>query len=629
MPFRRLKATHLITALDIILILAVAATIVMALGARGRFPLGPVMISIRDPLRPLLLAVVTCVIRLIIGRGQPLLPSLHRSSIQSRLEAELECIRRPAPATPEVKYYALAAALASLVWLTPQLVNIRHVPDPGDPVFSAWRLARFAHQLMNEPTRLFDGNIYHPSRDTLTYSDATVLEAVAAFPFLAAGADPLVVSNALLLASFPLCALAFFFTAWRLTADPQAACVAGILGGLSVFKIEHYSHLELQFFFFAPLAILYLLRMLAAPSWRTGALFGAIVAAQWLACMYFGVMLLVFLAPTALLAAVAWQLRLTRGLAAAVVTSAAVTVALGSVSAVPFVRNQAERGHRSIQEVRSFSATPASYGDRHRFLATYRNIGDRSQNLPERELFPGLLPIALGAIGLAPPVSLGTLALAAGTAVAFDGSLGTNGLIYDELYNYVHPFRGMRVPARFGALVGTGLFLLSAYGAQRVLRLGRTPRRRAVILVSLAAGALIELRSAVPLEPYPDSIPAIYSAVTGDMVLAELPMEDNTFPSFSYMYFSTFHWARIINGQSGHFPAGHTTLVDEMESFPTEYLLRQLRERGATHITVNCALYSRPWHCRSVLERMDALPQFELISSAKWEGAEVRLYEIR
>ena len=70
------------------------------------------------------------------------------------------------------------------------------------------------------------------------------------------GADPLIVSNAIFLATFPLCALAFFFTAWRLTSDPQAACVAGILGGLSTFKIEHYSHLELQFFFFAPLAVL-------------------------------------------------------------------------------------------------------------------------------------------------------------------------------------------------------------------------------------------------------------------------------------------------------------------------------------------------------------------------------------
>lgn len=626
--FARSRAP-LVTALDLIVIVIVAAVIVVLFGARARFFVGPLRVSMREPLQPLIFAALAAIIRYWIGRGLPILPSLRGENLRPKLDAERERFAHPAPATPDVKYYAIAAALASLVWLTPHIANIRQVPDPGDPVFSAWRLARFAHQLMNEPSRLFDGNIYHPARDTLTYSDPTVLEAVAAFPFIAAGTDPLIVSNALLLVSFPLCALAFFFTGWRLTADPQAACVAGILGGLSTFKIEHYNHLELQFFFFAPLAMLCLLRMLAAPSWRTGASFGAIVVAQWLACMYLGVMLFVFLAPIALLAAVAWRLRPTRRLGIALATSAVIIVAGGSFIAVPFLRSEAERGGRSIQEVRLFSATPASYGDRHRSLATYRNIGDRSQNLPERELFPGSLPLALAAIGLAPPVSLGTLALMAGTAVAFDGSLGTNGLIYDELYKYVRPFQGMRVPARFGALVGTGLILLSGYGARRVLRLGRNRAMRAVILVSLATGALIELRPAVPLERYPDSIPSIYSAVTSNMVLAELPMEDITFPNFSYMYFSTFHWARLINGQSGHFPAGHTTLVDDMQSFPTGDLLQRLRERGATHITVNCKLFSKRWRCPALLVRMDDMQELQLISSARWEGADVRLYEIR
>ena len=502
MPFRRVKTTHLITAVDIVLIVAGATAIVMALGVRDRFFLGPVTISIRDPARPVILAVVAYAIRLIFGRRQPLLPSVKRDAIQSRLAAELERVRHPVPATREVKYYALGAAVASLVWLTPHLFHIRMVPDPGDPVFSAWRLAAFAHQLINEPTRLFDGNIYYPTRYTLTYSDPTVLQAVAAFPFIAAGADPLTVSNAIFLATFPLSALAFFFTAWRLTADPQAACVAGILGGLSVFKIEHYSHLELQFFFFAPLAMLSLLRMQAAPSWRTGAWFGATLAAQWLACMYHGVMQFVFLAPVAVFAAVAWRPPLRR-LTAAVLTSAVIFAVAGSVTAVPFLRSDAERGGRSIEEVRFWSGTPANYGDRHRFLATYRNVGDRSQNLPERELFPGVVPLTLAAIGLAPPVSLVTLALAAATALTFDGSLGTNGLIYDELYKYVLPFRGMRVPSRFAAFVGTGLILLSAYGARRLLRLGRTRVSRGVIFAVLVACPMIELRPVVHIEPYP------------------------------------------------------------------------------------------------------------------------------
>src|SRR6266545_5688755 len=232
----------IVTSLDLIFIVAVATAIVTTVGGGGRFSIGPFLLSIRDPLRPFIVALMAAGVRVAIGRGHQFLPALRLESVRRNLDVERERLAHPPAATRDVKYYAMAAALASLFWLTPHVLNIRHVPDAGDPVFSAWRLARFAHQLVNEPQRLFDGNIYHPAPYTLTYSDPTVLEGLVAFPFITAGADPLVVSNALFLASFPLCALAFFYAGWRLTSDAQAACVAGILGGLSTFKIEHYSH---------------------------------------------------------------------------------------------------------------------------------------------------------------------------------------------------------------------------------------------------------------------------------------------------------------------------------------------------------------------------------------------------
>lgn len=629
MPARSSAAARprLITALDVILIAAVATAVVLALGARERVLIGPVLLSLRDPLRALVVAAIVAAVRFAIGGTQRPFPAIDSASAAPRFDAERARFMEPARWTGAVGGYAAAAVLGSLVWLTPHIVNIRHVPDAGDPVFSAWRLARFAHQLANDPARLFDGNIFHPAPYTLTYSDATVLEGLAAFPFIAAGADPLIVSNALFLASFPLCALAFFYAAWRLTDDPRAACVAGILGGLSTFKTEHYSHLELQFFCFAPLSIVTLMRLLAAPSVRTGAVFGAVVTAQWLACMYLGVMLFVFMAPFALLVALAWRVRPTARLAAATGTAALIVVVGGSIVAVPFMRSQRDRGERSIDIVKFYSAEPADYGATHHNLATYYSLGSRADNKPERQLFPGVLPIALGAIGAVPPLSLGTMALLTGTAVAFDGSLGTNGLIYDELYKYVLPFRGMRVPARFAALVGTGLILLGAYGARRAIGLGRTPAMRSGIFILLAAGALIDVRPSVKLEPYFRTPPPIYSRVTPDMVLAELPME--AVPNFAYMYFSTFHWARLINGQSGYMPASYTDLERDMEYFPGRNGLARLRERGATHITVNCKLFAKPLRCAPLLGVMDAMPELQLISTGRWEGRDVRLYAIR
>jgi hypothetical protein len=615
----------LATTLDGVIIAFVAIAVVLLLGGSAWVEIGGRAILLPHVWQLIAFASVMAVLRYWVERDAPILARLRTGDIGLALEAERERFAKPAPAPPMLKYYALVAAIASLVWVTPHLRDIRHVPTVGDPIFSAWRLARFAHQLLNEPTRLFDGNIFHPARDTLTYSDPTVLEGLLALPFIIAGGDPLTVSNALFLASFPFSALAFFYAGWRLTSDPRAGCIAGILGGLSAFKIEHYPHLELQFFWFLPLAFIALMRMLAHPCARSGAVFGALLTAQWLASMYFGVMLVVFLTPVGLLLAVAWRVRPTRALSAAIAACSAIVLVGGSITAVPFMRSQKDRGERSVAEVRSASAVPSDYVAANEGLVMYRGVLPRSSN--ERELFPGIATLALGLVGAMPPMSLGTIVLVAGAAVAFDGSLGLNGLIYDDLYASVLPFRGMRVPARFAALVGSGLILLSAYGARRVLLLGRTPRRQAALFAVLSAGALLDLRSDVGLMPYFATVPPIYSNVTSEMVLAELPTP--VAATVAGMYFSTFHWARLINGYSGYFPAGYGDLKGEMEHFPTTPALAELRQRGATHITVNCRLFSDRAKCAAVLAAMEEMPELVRISEARWEGADVRLYQLR
>ena len=43
---------------------------------------------------------------------------------------------------------------------------------------------------------------------------------------------------------------------WRLTRDTLAATIAGLMGAWYPFHAEHYSHLELQWFMFCPLAMM-------------------------------------------------------------------------------------------------------------------------------------------------------------------------------------------------------------------------------------------------------------------------------------------------------------------------------------------------------------------------------------
>ena len=103
-------------------------------------------------------------------------------------------------------------------------------------------------------------------------------------------------------------------------------------------------------------------------------------------------------------------------LLSAVAMSAAIIVVGGSVTAIPFsAQSGAIVAGATATSVRSAAQRRQATRRHHRFTWSHTAIrGDRTHNLPERELFPGVMPLTLGAIGLAPPVSLGTLALTGG-----------------------------------------------------------------------------------------------------------------------------------------------------------------------------------------------------------------------
>src|SRR5205823_6397985 len=69
-------------------------------------------------------------------------------------------------------------------------------------------------------------------------------------------------------------------------------------------------------------------------------------------------------------------------------------------------------------------------------------------------------------------------AYAAGLLIAFDMSLGFNGVSYGALYHYVLPFRGLRIPARMGIMVGFSLAVLAGFGIDRLARARPSASRR-------------------------------------------------------------------------------------------------------------------------------------------------------
>jgi hypothetical protein len=491
-PTRR--RSTLVTILDLLCLAAIAIAAFALFADLDRFRLFGIRVSLRSPQRALAWPLGIVALRLILWWRTPLFPAFRQpvaallraftralvdgskaverkvrrwpSRFMDRANADQIAFAHPAGGSGHLKYYVAALVVLCLVPLWPQLINIRAVPDPGDPFFSAWRLAWVAHQLVTAPGHLFDANIFYPTPLALTYSDSTLLPGIVAAPFIWVGADPLTVANVMFVAAFPLAGLAFFLAARRLTGDVQASFIAGVLGGLAPFHFEHYSHFELQFFFWIPLAIIALLNVLTSGRMTAGIALGVLVAGQCLTSMYFGGMLLTYLVPFGLAVALGWQVRPSRRLAQALLATAVIVATTLAMLGTAYLQSRSARGERSLEYLTAYSATPVDYLQSNYRSATYRNLLHNDPQ-PERQLFPGAAPVALGLIALIPPVPVPAAAAVVAGTLAADWSLGVNGFTYRLLYRWLPPYRSMRVPARFALFVDASLVLLSAYGAHR------------------------------------------------------------------------------------------------------------------------------------------------------------------
>ncbi len=610
----------LLTACDAVIIALGSAASVLALGGASRLSLFGAHLRLVDPWRPAAIAAALLLVRLAFDRRAPPLPAIPPAPL---FDDERLRLGRPAQLPRRVLWYALLAVAGSLVWELPQLLHLHDVPDPGDPIFSAWRIAVLTHQLVTNPAHLWDGNIFYPHPLTIAYSDPLFLQTLLGAPFVLGGVDPITVANALMAISYPARGLAYFYTAWRLTGDPEAAMVAAFVGAWATFHPYHYSQLELNWTMFVPLAALALLRVFASPGWKSGAIFGAAVAAQCLACMYVAVMLVSFLVPFGLLTIVAWRPRPVAALAKAAAGAAGVLLPVVAMLAVPYLSARDAHGERSLKEVSDGSASPRDYGDAHFRLTTYAWQSGASHH-PERELFPGATPIALGAAGILPPLTPVTMATIVAGALTFDWSLGLKGLTYDELYRLSPVYRGMRVPSRFSAVVDAALALLSAYGARRLLRLTPGARGRAALCAVMSAAVLFDLRMDPHLQPYSSEVPGIYSHVTPQMVLAEMPEGHHV----DMMYFSTRHWAKLLDGYSGFFPDA-PELNAATSGFPAPPAVALFHRIGATHLTYNCGFEDNADRCAQVLAALDGNPALETAAVGIWRGRPVRLYRYK
>jgi hypothetical protein len=550
----------------------------------------------------------------------------------------------------------LALTLALFVALTavmtyPQVLRMSDgVHDPADPLMVTWVLAWVAHQLPNAPAHIFDANIFYPERNTLAYSETLLVPGLLAAPLHWLGVTPILIYNLVFLSGFALSGVGVALLVRRLTGHTGAAILAGIVFAFPPYRIDHYAHLQLQQTQFIPLALWAFHRLLDTGRLRDGVLLGVCTACQMLSCMYYGIFLIPYMAVVCGTLLIASGTLPKERLTALAVAAAIVTVTMVPVGRA-YLAARKVVGERGQGEVAMNSATWRNYLAPPEVNALYGKVFARFMD-PERRLFPGFVAVALAIIGLVPrkrkhpehPQHLEPpenqravpLAYALGLLLAFDVSLGFNGVIYRGLYEYFLPFKALRIPARMGLMVGFSLAVLAGYGATRIAdRLPSAKVRRAVL--TLIGLLMLAEYASHPLELWaaPRQPPQAYADLVRDIgegptsVIFEFPTGNMEDPE--YLYYSTFHWQYLVNGYSGFFPPSYQKIVNAVRGFPDEASMNMIRSHGVRYLVIHGEwLYGARYE--ELVAELDRRSDLKLISRHPWQRqdkhAEISVYRV-
>ncbi|HTH02655.1 MAG TPA: hypothetical protein VL882_20415 [Vicinamibacterales bacterium] len=502
-----------------------------------------------------------------------------------------------------------------------------------DGLYGIWNVGWVSRTIVTDPGSLFDANIFYPHRNTLAYSEANIVAGVIGIPAWLLTGNAYAAHNTALLLAFASTLIGMWLLARYLSGRSDTAAVAAVLFAFCPYFYSHSAHIQLLMAGGMPLSMLALHRLVDAPSLPRGAALGAALAAQALACAYYGIFAGLMVGYSVLFFAIRRRLWRARGFWIAVAVGAVVAGLIVFPFLLPYLELQEGGFVRSLDDARRYSATWQSYlaspSHLHRpILVLARQLGWRIGEV----LFPGVLAIVLGIVGIAlcwrrdPAVvaprddretlqlygSLGVLTLWA--------SFGPPAGLYTVLYRVVPLFTFLRAPSRFGLLV---VFVLSIFAAVALARIrGRS------VATAFAIVAIAEL-NVVPF-PWERALPVS----TNYRVLASMPRapvvefpfygERIAFPLHAqYMVLSTTHWMPMVNGYSDYIPQDFREAAFVLDSFPSTDTFKILEKRRVRYVGIHWDMYGpRAEEIRTKLK--DFTPYLRLLAN----DDRMSLYEI-
>jgi hypothetical protein len=211
--------------------------------------------------------------------------------------------------------------------------------------------------------------------------------------------------------------------------------------------------------------------------------------------------------------------------------------------------------------------------------------------------------------GIFSVITIFAAAMSLGPEIHAKGRVVADTSLYQVFYTFVPGFDGLRVPARYGMIVTLGLAALAALGYAAIdggRRQYAAPMAGLLILLEATAVPIPLNQNSTEygqpgLAPLPASIaigddaPPVYRFVAQlppSSVVIELPLGEPAF-DVRYLFYSTIHWKRLVNGYSGGEPLDYRFLIEAIKDVATrpDRAWQAIVDSSATHAVVHEGAY--------------------------------------
>ena len=461
-----------------------------------------------------------------------------------------------------------------------------------DEWLNAWAVSWIAPQLPRNPLDLFDANMYYPHEQSFAYTEPLIIPGMMGAPIRWLGGSPMLTYNVLLLLGMTLTGLAMYVLVVRWTGDHWSGLLSGALLACGTPMLTRLPHLQVQHFYWLPLALLAFDNLMTGRRTRDAAWLGGCVLGAALTSGYTAIFVALALGGALLVRAPGLWSRdgvrvLVRLAAAAAVTLVALLILL--------------RPYQELQSARPLPGASNLFTTLQMYLSSATHVHYRTWGQPFFErapasFFPGAVAVTLAVAALVTRRRVAaTGARATLVAIGVIGvvmSLGTLTPIYAAVYHLVPPVQSLRAPDRFGILAFFAIVALAGFGLSALLQRVSPTRRVAVGLGLLTLATVESYHGPIRYLPVEWQLP-IYRVLaevdSGPVVKLPIHRGARFQRNAFYLLASTVHWRPMVNGFGNSRPPDFEETAAVISRFPSLPAVARLRALGVQYVVVHTA----------------------------------------